>query len=266
MNWLNSSNYQQLFVYFEEDGYIRPSYIDLKALMDNVVILFKNKAKADIIVKEKAKFVGWQELSDFIKPLSKDLYYVEDKKLTRHLKKQGEAVATQLKKNKKGIAFDDIATSNWSSIGIDLSETTNKLKMREYQKNIVHQSFATWNWGRSGSFTLDTGMGKTFILHALAKSIVKASDGAHQVAILHGTPYVCKHHFDAYARDDPQASYYADTQELGEITYLTPGDVPDWSKVCTKDQNVTFLCDEVTQCFSSPAILRENIVKTKDKS
>ena len=44
--------------------------------------------------------------------------------------------------------------------------------MREYQKNIVHQVFAAWNYDRSGSFTLDTGMGKTFILHALAKAIM----------------------------------------------------------------------------------------------
>ena len=105
--------------------------------------------------------------------------------------------------NEKNLCFKDISSSYWSHLGIKESEKTNKLIMREYQKNIVHQAFATWNWKLSGSFTLDPGMGKTFILYALAKAIVNGPKDEHQVVIIHGSPYVCKHHYDVYASKDP---------------------------------------------------------------
>ena len=62
--------------------------------MTKVAILFKNQRKVDLIKEKKANFTDWEKLQNYFAVLSKDLYYVEDKDLTQHLREQGAAIVT----------------------------------------------------------------------------------------------------------------------------------------------------------------------------
>ena len=106
--------------------------------MEKFTVLFKNKKKTEVINNEKSRLTDWNELLGFCELLSKDINYVEDPALTEHLKKQGASVVKVLSVNEKNLCFKDISSSYWSHLGIKESEKTNKLIMREYQKNIVH--------------------------------------------------------------------------------------------------------------------------------